>query len=172
MGPKDFRKPLQPLEDFSGSDHLKEICEVAFFASFLQGYWESNLLTYQKAEFPHLFLCSLPACLDLDANGTTEKSSSSLQFGEAPPSPPPPPPATPPPPQPKPRSPRRAPSPPRQKLQYFPWASSRQRGRSRGQRAALGRGQMFEDPAVMRIIEGRPSLKVTKMNLCVVRKLH
>uniref|UniRef100_A0A3P8PDU6 mRNA decay factor PAT1 domain-containing protein n=1 Tax=Astatotilapia calliptera TaxID=8154 RepID=A0A3P8PDU6_ASTCA len=81
-------------------------------------------------------------------------------FGmEAPPSPPPPPPATPPPPQPKPRSPRRAPSPPRQKLQYFPWASSRQRGRSRGQRAALGRGQMFEDPAVMRIIEGRPSLK-------------
>uniref|UniRef100_A0AAX7TAG4 mRNA decay factor PAT1 domain-containing protein n=1 Tax=Astatotilapia calliptera TaxID=8154 RepID=A0AAX7TAG4_ASTCA len=107
--------------------------------------------------------------MDLDANGTTEKSSSSLQFGEAPPSPPPPPPATPPPPQPKPRSPRRAPSPPRQKLQYFPWASSRQRGRSRGQRAALGRGQMFEDPAVMRIIEGRPSLKVTKMNLCQTR---
>ncbi|XP_039862561.1 protein PAT1 homolog 2 isoform X3 [Simochromis diagramma] len=105
--------------------------------------------------------------MDLDANETTEESSSSLQFGEAPPSPPPPPPpATPPPPQPKPRSPRRAPwsprrapSPPRQKPQYFPRASLRQRGRSRGQRAALGRGQMFEDPAVMRIIEGRPSLK-------------
>uniref|UniRef100_A0A669CA10 PAT1 homolog 2 n=1 Tax=Oreochromis niloticus TaxID=8128 RepID=A0A669CA10_ORENI len=111
--------------------------------------------------------------MDLDANGTTEESSSSLQFGEAlpPPPPPPPPPATPPPPQPKPRSPRRAPSPPQQKPQYFPRASLRQRGRSRGQRGALGRGQMFEDPAVMRIIEGRPSLKVTKMNSVCCQKI-
>ncbi|XP_030611389.1 protein PAT1 homolog 2 isoform X3 [Archocentrus centrarchus] len=102
--------------------------------------------------------------MDLDANGTTEESSSGLQFGEAlpqtpPPPPPPPPPLTPPPPQPKPRSPRRALSPPLQKLQYFPRAAPRQRSRSRGQRGGLSRGQMFEDPAVMRVIEGRPSLK-------------
>uniref|UniRef100_A0A3B4ZBS9 PAT1 homolog 2 n=1 Tax=Stegastes partitus TaxID=144197 RepID=A0A3B4ZBS9_9TELE len=64
-----------------------------------------------------------------------------------------------PPPDPKPPSPPRVPSPPRQKPQYLPRAAPGYRGRFRGWRGGLGRGQMFEDPAVMRIVEGRPSLK-------------
>ncbi|XP_039992003.1 protein PAT1 homolog 2 isoform X3 [Xiphias gladius] len=95
--------------------------------------------------------------MDLDAHGTTEDHSSSLlQFGEPPP---PPPPSTPPPLDPKPPSPHSSPSPPRQRPQYLPRAPPGQRSRGRGQRGGLGRGQMFEDPAVMRIVEGRPSLK-------------
>ncbi|XP_022598057.1 protein PAT1 homolog 2 [Seriola dumerili] len=92
--------------------------------------------------------------MDLDAHGTTEHPSGSLQFGE-PPAPPP----TPPPPDPKPLSPHSSPSPPRQRQQYLPRAPPGQRSRGRGHRGGLGRGQMFEDPAVMRIVEGRPSLK-------------
>ncbi|XP_042254455.1 protein PAT1 homolog 2 isoform X2 [Thunnus albacares] len=89
--------------------------------------------------------------MDLDAHGTTEDPSSGLlQFGE----PPPPPPTPQPPPDLKPPSPHSSPSPPRHRTQYLP----RPR-RGRGQRGGLGRGQMFEDPAVMRIVEGRPSLK-------------
>nr|XP_057917790.1 protein PAT1 homolog 2 [Doryrhamphus excisus] len=34
-----------------------------------------------------------------------------------------------------------------------------QRGRGRGYRRGMGRGPIFEDPAVMRIVQGRPSLK-------------
>ncbi|XP_033468016.2 protein PAT1 homolog 2 isoform X1 [Epinephelus lanceolatus] len=99
--------------------------------------------------------------MDLDPHGTTEDPSSNLlQFGEPlptlpTPTPPPPPPL----PDPKPSSRHSSPSPPRQRPQYLPRAPPGQRGRGRGQRGGLGRGQMFEDPAVMRIVEGRPSLK-------------
>ncbi|KAM6897906.1 protein PAT1 homolog 2 [Xenentodon cancila] len=54
------------------------------------------------------------------------------------------------------------PSPPTHKPQYLsryaPPPVRLQRGRGRGWRGGLDRGQMFEDPAVMRIVEGRPSL--------------
>ncbi|XP_042364575.1 protein PAT1 homolog 2 isoform X2 [Plectropomus leopardus] len=100
--------------------------------------------------------------MDLDAHGTTEDPSSGLlQFGELPPppAPTPPPPLPLPPPDPKPLSRHSSPSPPRQRPQYLPRAPPGQRCRGRGRRGGLGRGQMFEDPAVMRIVEGRPSLK-------------
>ncbi|XP_074476340.1 protein PAT1 homolog 2 [Sebastes fasciatus] len=98
--------------------------------------------------------------MDLDANGpTVDPSSGLLRFAESPPPPPPTPPPTPPPPDPKPSSRHSSCSPPRQKPQYVPRAPPGQRGRGRGQRGGLGRGQMFEDPAVMRMVEGRPSLK-------------
>ncbi|GAA6214226.1 protein PAT1 homolog 2 [Lates japonicus] len=99
--------------------------------------------------------------MDLDAHGTTEDPSETLlNFGEPPPPPPTPPPTPPrPPSDPEPPSLRSSPSPPRQRPQYLPRAPPGQRGRGRGQRGGLGRGQMFEDPAVMRIVEGRPSLK-------------
>ncbi|TKS89845.1 Protein PAT1 -like protein 2 PAT1-like protein 2 [Collichthys lucidus] len=94
--------------------------------------------------------------MDLDTHGTTEDPSSGLlQFAEPPLSPPTPPP----PPDPKPPSHHSSPSPPRHKPQYVPRTLPWQRGRGRGQRGGLGRGQMFEDPAVMRIVQGRPSLK-------------
>ncbi|KAF3704443.1 Protein PAT1 -like protein 2 PAT1-like protein 2 Protein PAT1 -like protein a [Channa argus] len=93
--------------------------------------------------------------MDLDAQVTTEDTTSSLlQFGE----PLPPPPPTPPP-DPKPQSPHSSPSPPRLRPQHLSRVSPGQRGRGRGQRGVVGRGQMFEDPAVMRTVEGRPSLK-------------
>uniref|UniRef100_UPI0037E73AAA protein PAT1 homolog 2 n=1 Tax=Semicossyphus pulcher TaxID=241346 RepID=UPI0037E73AAA len=99
--------------------------------------------------------------MDLDAHGATEDPSTGLlQFGE-----PPPPSPTPPlpnsiPPDPKPPSRHSSPSPPRQRPQYLPQALRGRHGRGRGPRGGgLGRGQMFEDPAVMRIVEGRPSLK-------------
>ncbi|XP_060884778.1 protein PAT1 homolog 2 isoform X1 [Labrus mixtus] len=99
--------------------------------------------------------------MDLDAHGATEDPSTGLlQFGEpAPPSSPPPPP------DPKPpschRSPSpRSPSPPKQRPQYMPRPLRGRFGRGRGPMGGgLGRGQMFEDPAVMRTVEGRPSLK-------------
>uniref|UniRef100_A0A8D3B4H4 PAT1 homolog 2 n=2 Tax=Scophthalmus maximus TaxID=52904 RepID=A0A8D3B4H4_SCOMX len=97
---------------------------------------------------------------DLDAQGTTEDPSSGLlQFVEPLPPPPPPAPPTPPLPDPKPPSRHSSPSPPRQKPQCLPRTPLRQRGRGRGYRGGLDRGQMFEDPAVMRIVEGRPNLK-------------
>lgn len=99
---------------------------------------------------------------DLDAHETTEGL---LQFGEPTPPPPTPTPPPPPPPDPKPQSPHSSTSPPRQKPQYLNRAPTGQRGRSKGQRGAIGRGQMFEDPAVMRTVEGRPSLKVMHINL-------
>ncbi|KAF3853569.1 hypothetical protein F7725_014257 [Dissostichus mawsoni] len=89
--------------------------------------------------------------MDLDA--TEDPSVDVLQFGEPLPPPPPPPPD----PKPSPRS--SPPSPPRQRPQYFSRAPQAQRGRFRGLRGGLGRGQMFEDPAVMRTVEGRPSIK-------------
>uniref|UniRef100_A0A8D0A094 PAT1 homolog 2 n=1 Tax=Sander lucioperca TaxID=283035 RepID=A0A8D0A094_SANLU len=101
--------------------------------------------------------------MDLDAHKTTQDPSNGglLQFRE-----PPPPPLTtpPPPPDPKQSSRHSSLSPPRQRPQYLPRAPPGQRGRGRGQRGGLGRGQMFEDPAVMRIVEGRPSLKVMQYN--------
>ncbi|XP_051272611.1 protein PAT1 homolog 2 isoform X2 [Dicentrarchus labrax] len=97
--------------------------------------------------------------MDLDTHGTTEVPNNGLlQFGELPSPPPPPPPPTPPL-DPKPPSRHSSPSPPRQRPQYFPRAPPGQRGRGRGQRGGLGRGQMFEDPAVVRIVQGRPSIK-------------
>ncbi|KAK5905928.1 hypothetical protein CgunFtcFv8_001838 [Champsocephalus gunnari] len=89
--------------------------------------------------------------MDLDA--TEDPSVDVLQFGEPLPPPPPPPPD----PKPSPRS--SPPSPPRQRPQYFSRAPPAQRGRCRALRGGLGRGQMFEDPAVMRTVEGRPSIK-------------
>ncbi|KAM9837949.1 protein PAT1 homolog 2 [Aulostomus maculatus] len=90
--------------------------------------------------------------MDVDVQGTTEDPSTSLlQFREPPP--PPPTPVL------KPPSPQSSPSPPRQRPQYLPRGPPGQRSRGRGQRRGLGRGQLFEDPAVMRIVEGRPSLK-------------
>uniref|UniRef100_A0A3Q3VM31 mRNA decay factor PAT1 domain-containing protein n=1 Tax=Mola mola TaxID=94237 RepID=A0A3Q3VM31_MOLML len=90
--------------------------------------------------------------MELDSHGTTEDSSSGglLQFREPPP----------PPPDPKPPARHSSPFPPRQ--MYVPRAGPGQCGRGRGHRRGLGRGQMFEDPAVMRIVQGRPSLKVTQ----------
>ncbi|XP_071403013.1 protein PAT1 homolog 2 [Centroberyx affinis] len=92
--------------------------------------------------------------MDLDADETAgEPSNTLLQFGEPPPAP-----------IPKlvqaasPSS-RCPPSPPRQRPQYLPRFPPGQRARGRGQRGGQGRGQMFEDPAVMRIVEGRASLK-------------
>ncbi|KAF7659528.1 hypothetical protein LDENG_00296130 [Lucifuga dentata] len=89
--------------------------------------------------------------MDLDAHGTAEEPTL-LQFRE-------PPPPTPPPPDPKPPAPHCPPSLPRQRPQYLPRAPPGQRSRGRGPRRGLDRGQMFEDPAVMRIVEGGPSLK-------------
>ncbi|XP_030255290.1 protein PAT1 homolog 2 isoform X2 [Sparus aurata] len=93
--------------------------------------------------------------MDLDVHGTTEAPGDLLQFGDLPPPPPPPPP----PPELKPPSPHGSPSPPRQRPQYLSRAPPGQRGRGRAQRGGLGRGQMFDDPAVMRTVQGRPSIK-------------
>lgn len=93
--------------------------------------------------------------VDLDAHEAPQHSSSGLLlFENAPPSP-----TTPP--NPKPPLQPRCPSPPRQRPRYPPCAPTAQCvGAGRWQRRGLGRGQMFEDPAVMRIVQGRPSLKV------------
>ncbi|XP_041672562.1 protein PAT1 homolog 2 isoform X2 [Cheilinus undulatus] len=96
--------------------------------------------------------------MDLDAHGATEDPSTSLlQFGEPPLSSPPP---SPPSAHPLPSSRHSPPSPSRQRPQYLPRALRGRYSRGRGpRRGGLGRGQMFEDPAVMRIVEGWPSLK-------------
>ncbi|XP_069011719.1 protein PAT1 homolog 2 [Embiotoca jacksoni] len=99
--------------------------------------------------------------MDLDTSvipdNRSSSSSSSLQFGVPPPPTKPPP--TKPPPDPKPSCPRSAPFPPKQIPQYLPRLPPGHRGRGRVWRAGLGRGQMFEDPAVMRTVEGRQSIK-------------
>ncbi|XP_035001530.1 protein PAT1 homolog 2 isoform X2 [Hippoglossus stenolepis] len=93
---------------------------------------------------------------DLDANETPEDPGGSLLSFEEPPPPPPSPPL----PDPSPPSHHSSPSPPRQKTQDLPRAPPRQcSSRGRGYRGGLNRGQMFEDPAVMRIVEGRPNVK-------------
>lgn len=110
----------------------------------------------------HILTCI--CIIDLDTHGTTEDTSSGLlQFGEPPPPTPPPDPKLP--------SHHSSPSPPRQRPRYLPRAPLGQRSRGRGQRRGLGRGQMFEDPAVMRIVQGRPSLKVME-DLFTVRNLQ
>ncbi|KAF7204448.1 protein PAT1 homolog 2 isoform X2 [Nothobranchius furzeri] len=85
--------------------------------------------------------------MDLDTNGPTD----GVPFGE-------PLLATPPPePDPKPPSLPSLPStPPTQKPPFLLRSAPWQRGR--GRRGVLDRGRMFEDPAVMRVVEGRPSL--------------
>lgn len=110
----------------------------------------------------HYILCI--SIIDLDAHGSTEgPSTGGLQFGEPPPPPLPTPSPTPPPPEPKPPSRHSSPSPPRQRPRYLPRALPGQYSRGMGQRRGLGRGQMFEDPAVMRMVQGRPSLKVMQV---------
>ncbi|XP_063748750.1 protein PAT1 homolog 2 isoform X2 [Eleginops maclovinus] len=89
----------------------------------------------------------------MDHDATDDPSVVVLQFED-----PLPPPPTPPP-EPKPSSRSSPHSPPKQRPQYFLRAPPVQRGRGRGLRGGLGRGQMFEDPAVMRTVEGRPSIK-------------
>ncbi|XP_053721859.1 protein PAT1 homolog 2 isoform X1 [Synchiropus splendidus] len=93
----------------------------------------------------------------MDVTGTTEEPSDSLlQFGE-------PPPLTSPPPsfleEERPALIQSTPSPPKQRVQYFSRPPVAQRGRGRIRRSGLDRGQMFEDPAVVRMVEGPPSLK-------------
>ncbi|XP_015245302.1 PREDICTED: protein PAT1 homolog 2 [Cyprinodon variegatus] len=96
--------------------------------------------------------------MDVDPNGTANSlDNGGISFGEPLPSTPPP--NT----DPKPLSPSTSPpSPPRQRPQYLPQYPARaaqwQRIRGPRWRGGLGRGQMFDDPAVMRIVEGRPSL--------------
>ncbi|XP_072312254.1 protein PAT1 homolog 2 [Eucyclogobius newberryi] len=80
-----------------------------------------------------------------DAAGSTEETGP-LQFA--------PPPSTPPPPDNKPPSLPCSPSPPRRPPSRAPPGRC-----GRGLRGGTGRGQMFEDPAVMRMVEGRPSIK-------------
>ncbi|XP_017291563.1 protein PAT1 homolog 2 [Kryptolebias marmoratus] len=92
--------------------------------------------------------------MDLDPHGTADSlGCGSVPFGEPlleslPPVPDPSPASLPSPPL----------SPPVQKPQFLLRAAPWQRSRGRGRRGGLDRGQMFEDPAVMRIVEGRPSL--------------
>ncbi|XP_055360338.1 protein PAT1 homolog 2 isoform X2 [Betta splendens] len=97
--------------------------------------------------------------INLDENGTTGDTSNGLPPFEEPPPPPPTPTPPPPPPDPQPAPPHSSPFPSRQRPLYLPRGSPGQYGRGRGRRGALGRGLVFEDPAVMRIVEGRPSLK-------------
>ncbi|XP_075891619.1 protein PAT1 homolog 2 [Nelusetta ayraudi] len=90
--------------------------------------------------------------VDLDTQESTDDLCSGLlPFAKPPPTPPP---------DPKPPLSRQSShSPPRQRARYQPQAPAEQQGRGRGYRRGLGRGQMFEDPAVIRIVQGRPSLK-------------
>ncbi|XP_035997670.1 protein PAT1 homolog 2 isoform X2 [Fundulus heteroclitus] len=94
--------------------------------------------------------------MDLDPHETANSlDDAGVSFGEPLPSTPSPPPA----PGPKPLSPSSPRfSPPRQRLQRPTRVPTWQRGRGPRWRRGQGRGQMFEDPAVMRIVEGRPSL--------------
>lgn len=108
-------------------------------------------------EFFCLFFCYWhKICVyisDLDTQESMNDSCSGLlQFADPPPSPPP---------DPKPPPSRHSShSPPRQRARYLPQAPEEQHVRGRGYRRGLGRGQMFEDPAVIRIVQGRPTLKV------------
>lgn len=120
---------------------------------------ESLRLPWCKSSLHYCLLAVSVLIIDLDAHETPENSSSGLLRFEKPP----PPPMTPP--VPKPPLHHSSPSPPRQRPRYLPCAPTGQRGGGRGQRRGLGRGQMFEDPAVMRIVQGRPSLKVIHIAL-------
>ncbi|XP_054623840.1 protein PAT1 homolog 2 isoform X2 [Dunckerocampus dactyliophorus] len=99
--------------------------------------------------------------MDVDAQMIPDDPNYTLlQFGKPlprPPTPPPPPDLRPV--SPEPPSLHSSPSPPRTFPQFVPRPPTGQRVRGRGHRRGLGRGPIFEDPAVMRIVEGRPSLK-------------
>lgn len=88
--------------------------------------------------------------MDLDAHGPN-KNSSLLQFVPPPPLSPPSDPKPPPLPS--------SPPPQRQRTQTVPRALPGRYIKGRGTRGGTGRGQMFEDPAVVRMVEGRPSIK-------------
>ncbi|KAM9773271.1 protein PAT1 homolog 2 isoform 1-T1 [Syngnathus typhle] len=84
--------------------------------------------------------------MDVDAQVTPNGPKNTLlDFGDLPPLP-----TTPPPPDPKPSLPPSLPSPPIRAPHYC---------RGRGKKRGLGLGHLFEDPAVMKVVEGRPSLK-------------
>ncbi|XP_037134329.1 protein PAT1 homolog 2 [Syngnathus acus] len=84
--------------------------------------------------------------MDVDAQVTPNGPKNTLlDFGDLPPLP-----TTPPPPDPKPSLPPSLPSPPIRVPHYC---------RGRGKKRGLGLGLLFEDPAVMKVVEGRPSLK-------------
>ncbi|CAG12658.1 unnamed protein product [Tetraodon nigroviridis] len=91
---------------------------------------------------------------DLDVHESPEHSGGLLcETAPAPPTTPP---------NPRPPLLPSSPSPPRPRPRFLPCAAAGQRGGGgRWQRRGLGRGQMFEDPAVMRMVQGRPSLKVS-----------
>lgn len=138
------------------SDRVQLFCwSLHLSRRFSRGPSNWSYLTPALKLFPHGSLA------DVDAHGTAEDASVGLlQFTE------PPAPLTPPPPDPKPPSPQRSPPPPppRLKPHFVPRAPTGYRGGGRGARRGLGRGQMFDDPAVIRIVEGRPSLKVRRTN--------
>ncbi|XP_027885445.1 protein PAT1 homolog 2 isoform X1 [Xiphophorus couchianus] len=82
--------------------------------------------------------------MDLDPRGTTESLADGVVSFEEP--------------SPPLRLNPKPPSPPRQKPLYPARVAPWRRGQGSRWRGGLGRGQMFEDPAVIRIVEGRPSL--------------
>ncbi|CAL9699098.1 unnamed protein product [Knipowitschia caucasica] len=95
--------------------------------------------------------------MDMDTPVETSGGASLLPFAPVLPTPPPPTPPPPPPPPPadKPAPLPCAPSPPRRVGSRAP---APQRSRERGVQSGMGT-EMFEDPAVMRMVEGRPSIK-------------
>lgn len=147
---------------------LKSFCFSFFFPvgqserllllqDFVPTVWSTFKTAVWKWTQPNENVIFCVLIIDLDAHETSENSSSGLlQFEE------PLPPSTTPP-DPKPPSHHSSPSPPRQRPRYLPCTPTGQCGRGRGQRRGLGRGQMFEDPAVMRMVQGRPSLKVMQI---------
>lgn len=67
---------------------------------------------------------------------------------------------------PHPPSPRK-PSPHRLKAEIGPQAPARLHEKFRSRRERVGKGQLLDDPAVMRTVEGPPSLKVWLRCVCV-----
>uniref|UniRef100_A0AAV2LG37 Uncharacterized protein n=1 Tax=Knipowitschia caucasica TaxID=637954 RepID=A0AAV2LG37_KNICA len=100
--------------------------------------------------------------MDMDTPVETSGGASLLPFAPVLPTPPPPTPPPPPPPPPadKPAPLPCAPSPPRRVGSRAP---APQRSRERGVQSGMGT-EMFEDPAVMRMVEGRPSIKSNRFS--------
>ncbi|XP_077482876.1 protein PAT1 homolog 2 isoform X2 [Stigmatopora argus] len=125
----------QPEWPENGSDWSEEDAESSMDCGLLQAMAEDDedINVYNEETFG----------MDIDEPVTTDDANNGLlKFRYLPLQPPTPPPDPRPPPPGSPYTPRRAP-------QYM----------RRGQRRLPGRGLIFEDPAVMTIVEGRPSLK-------------